>query len=158
MLNVVRELRLGGLLIAIALATLALTGCGQSSLKLEPDPIAQQLPSNSQDSLILANAYTQLDWDRVYIFAPYTSIDQINESLGYAWATDRTTTIYQSDRISLLVFTKAGQVVGYVEYPRSRGDFAGLARDGGYSTEEAVFMADYTLSNQAGPPMLLVDE
>jgi uncharacterized protein YbjT (DUF2867 family) len=158
MFNTVRKSSPGGAIIAIVLAILALAGCGQSSLKLERDAIADQLQAQQQQPLVLASVYEQLVWDRVYIFAPYTSIDQINQSLGYEWATERNTTIHQSDRISLLVFTAAGQVTGYLEYPRSSGDFAGLARAGGYSPEEAVFMPDYTISSQAGPPFVLVDE
>jgi hypothetical protein len=157
--GLVRRLVVDGLAgFTIAAIAFGLASCNSFNRKLETEPIAGHFSANEQAPLVLADVYGQLKWDRVYIFAPYTSIDTINQTLGYAWATERKTSIYQNDGISLLVFTAAGKVVGYVEYPRGKGDFAALAKQEGYSPEEAVFMVDRSTSNQSWTKLVLVDE
>jgi hypothetical protein len=159
MAGIVRKLVVGGLAgLAIALVTLGLASCNSFSPKLDSAPIAKHFSANDQAPLVLADTYKQIEWDRVYIFAPYTAIDTINEYIGSAWATEHKTSIYENDGICLLVFTAAGEVTGYVEYPRGGGDFANLARPEGYSRQEAVFMVDRQTSNPTWTNLVLVDQ
>lgn len=90
--------------------------------------------------------HTSFEWDRMYIFSPYTSMKQIDQALGYTWPRARTTGIDMSDRFFLMVFTSAGRVVGYLRYPTEMGstiDNYGIDRElKGFSPEEAVFMVE----------------
>jgi len=81
-------------------------------------------------------------WDKVYVFRPYTLPEKIDKVLGNYWIGSRFTEIKSSDRISLLVFTKNGQVVQYLEFPRSQGDFSPATNETGYPLTEAQFTMD----------------
>lgn len=85
---------------------------------------------------------TSFSWDKLYVFGPYTPPKKIDTILDKYWIGSRFTEIKSSDRISLLVFTKNGQVVQYLESPRSRGDFSPAANETGYSMIEAQFIVD----------------
>lgn len=85
---------------------------------------------------------TSFSWDKLYIFRPYSPPEYIDTVLGKYWIGSRFTEIEWSDRISLLVFTKNGQVVQYVEFPRNQGDFSLAANEKGYSITEAQFIMD----------------
>ncbi len=87
-------------------------------------------------------AIAAFDWDTVYIFGPYTPPAQIDAALGHIWIGSRLTGIEASDAISLLVFTNRGHVVQYLRFPRADLDFSVVARDVGYTREEARFVAD----------------
>lgn len=81
-------------------------------------------------------------WDKLYVFGPYTLPEKIDQVLGKYWIGSRFTEIISSDQISLLVFTKNGQVVQFLEFPRSQGDFSPLTNDKGYPIKDALFVVD----------------
>ena len=85
---------------------------------------------------------TSFSWDKLYIFSPYSPPESIDTALGKYWIGSRFTEIKSSDRISLLVFTKNGKVVRYLEFPRSRGDFSPAANESGYPMPLAKFIVD----------------
>jgi hypothetical protein len=76
------------------------------------------------------------EWDRFFVFAPYTAADTVRQELGSAWS--EAGRIERSDHFVLLVFVNQGRVVRFVDLPRS-ADFADAARKGGYSHSNAVF-------------------
>jgi hypothetical protein len=69
------------------------------------------------------SSITDFQWDTLFIFGPYTSVDAIHAKLGYKWSEAAQTQIEWSDRFNLLVFTKDGKVVRYFKLPRGIGDF-----------------------------------
>jgi len=82
---------------------------------------------------------TDFSWDRVHIFTPYMATETIDKDLGCIWQPARRIGMYQRDDVNLLVFTNNGQVVFYVTHERHLGDFKGNYKQGGYSTDEAIF-------------------
>lgn len=88
------------------------------------------------------SSITTFSWDRLYIFGPYTSSEKIDSILGSFWIGSRFTSIKSSDRITLLVFTKNGRVVQYLEFPRGQGDFSPADNGKGYAIEESRFLVD----------------
>ena len=59
----------------------------------------------------------------MFIFEPYTSLDEIHVQLGYNWREAQTTNIDSSETIYLLVFVKNHKVVRYYKWPRTISDF-----------------------------------
>lgn len=87
---------------------------------------------------------TTFAWDRLYVFGPYTSPEKIDASLGSFWLGSRFTSIKSSDRVTLLIFTKNGNVIQYLEFPRGQGDFSTADNRMGYTIEESRFIVDET--------------
>jgi hypothetical protein len=67
---------------------------------------------------------TSFDWDKFYVFAPYTTPEDIQRSLGFNWSQSNCFGLSSRDDINLLVFVKDGKVVQFLEYPRGDVDFA----------------------------------
>lgn len=89
---------------------------------------------------------TNFEWDKVHIFAPYTSMTSVDQGLGFAWPEARKTHIDMLDSFNLLVFTRQGKVVNYIKYPLQFGDFSRAAigkQQKGLSPDEAVFVEEY---------------
>jgi hypothetical protein len=99
---------------------------------------------------------TDFEWDRVYIFTPYTPLKEIDEALGFQWMQARKFQLERRDDINLLVFTASGEVVGYLKYPRHYGDFSGLKNPEGYSAAEATFNVETKGSDGEGGAWLVL--
>lgn len=91
------------------------------------------------DAVISVPLITQFEWDTLFIFSPYTSINQIHTQLGYKWEEAERTGIDWSETFYLLVFTKDGKVVRYYKFPRTLGDFQNLEGGNVFSKEMAIF-------------------
>jgi len=81
---------------------------------------------------------TKFEWDKVYIFQPYTSPTTINKELGYEWEMAQHTGIEMFDSFTLIVFTKQGKVVSYLRLPYSSAYFDSEVRNY-YTRDEATF-------------------
>jgi len=79
------------------------------------------------------------DWERVYVFGPYTSPAHISAALGFAWSHADVDTIQMSDGYNLLVFVRQGRVVMSVLHPRNQGDFVPDSVDFNYPRDDAEF-------------------
>lgn len=79
------------------------------------------------------------EWDRVFIFGPYTPHKDIHNSLGFHWAGVSRTNIGDHDGITLVVFVRGNEVVEWFEHPRNRGDLAKLPNGKGYAQGRAKF-------------------
>lgn len=78
---------------------------------------------------------TSFDWDKVYLFGPYTSRETVEEKVGEKWTTSQTFVEYllqdqalelnplSFDSLNELVFVNEGQVVLDVLVDRSKVDF-----------------------------------
>ena len=82
------------------------------------------------------------EWERVYIFGPYTPAEDIHRILGFRWSDVKWTGIESDDGVTLIVFVREGEVVGWFEHPRSRGDFYLLENTASFSRDDARFVVD----------------
>jgi hypothetical protein len=82
------------------------------------------------------------EWERLYVFAPYSMPEQIDRELGFACPPSRRADIEHRDDVSLLLFVSGQRVTRHLAHKRGKGDFAVLHRVGGYSRAEAVFVVD----------------
>jgi len=85
----------------------------------------------------------EFSWEKVYFFGPYTLPSRIDAVLGNFWLRSRFLSVDSNDGITLIVFTRKGRVVQYLEYPRGKGDFSTLETyDSGFSPLNARFVID----------------
>lgn len=66
---------------------------------------------------------TSFKWSELHVFKPYTSIENIDDSLGFIWKDAGKTFINQEEDFNLLVFTEKNKVVNYIKWPINKGDF-----------------------------------
>jgi hypothetical protein len=94
-----------------------LVGCGtdvphNAEVKNAVASIEKDL-SRHEEKEIHLNALTDFDWDKAFLFSPYTPQESIDETLGVAFK-DPSGIDYRDD-IFLLVFMKDDQVVQYAK-------------------------------------------
>jgi hypothetical protein len=119
-------------LVAMALAA----GCGKSVPGLGEQIAAQYA---SEAPVIDLGAVGPADWDRVCIFAPYSTAQLHGRpALGFDWDMDSLSSIGSNEGISLLVFVQGQQVQAFVDHARGKGDFAYAARDGQCFSRDAA--------------------
>jgi len=80
-----------------------------------------------------------LEWERFYMFPPYTRIADIQKVLGFNWGGAKKTRINERDDITLLVFVIGQTVQDAIEQPRVAGDFSRLKPGYPYSPREGYF-------------------
>jgi hypothetical protein len=99
---------------------------------------AQAAASNTNSTLIIS-AVTGFQWDKLFIFGPYTPIEKIYMQLGYNWTEAKKTHIDSSDTFYVIVFVKDGKVIRYYNLPRTIGDFQGIDIHNMFTPENAEF-------------------
>jgi hypothetical protein len=80
-----------------------------------------------------------VSWDRMFVFAPYTSLKSAQRVLPGTWSAADHDGLEMRDDICVLAFFDHTKRVVRVTQPRDGGDFAGAVRKGGYSRSEAIF-------------------
>lgn len=113
-----------------------LVGCTDLPKVLDEQALSNDI--NIDKTIVLKN-YTSFEWDRVYVFPPYTPKDKVKRESGLR----KTTVIDTSDSITLLVFKDQGLVVTYFEVKRYKADFSELYKEGGHSVSEAEFFVEH---------------
>lgn len=83
---------------------------------------------------------TAFAWDRLYIFRPYRSSEEIERILGTFWWDSRFLSIHSNDAVTLLVFMRNRNVVQYVEFSRGIADFAFADNSQGYDSQKSCFV------------------
>ena len=91
----------------------------------------------NNDKTIDLSTATDFDWDKVYIFKPYTSKKEISEKLRQNW--NKRSSISNNDRVVLLVFMKNNKIVKNVDFPKNKIDFSVYYNENGYTRKESVF-------------------
>ncbi len=133
------------LIIFIIICSFILIGCSISQQKqqkeLENNLISaiEKKRGNDKQVIIKLNSLTNFQWDKFYIFLPYSQVEDINKTLGFVWVGASKSTIDVRDGICLLVFVRDNKVVQYLEYPRNHGDFSEIDKPEGFTPEETVF-------------------
>ena len=101
-----------------------LVGCSQSNVQHNKD-IENSIYTMVEDknkSEIDINSLTTFDWDKAYLFTPYSTQEAIEEELGTDFKDP--SNISTRDDIYLLVFLDGDKVVQYVEMERQGSDFS----------------------------------
>ena len=120
---------------SLALA-LTFTGCSRlSSRGLDREKLAGDVAAGS---IVDLSRYTSFEWDRVFIFAPYTSAKVISDVVG----SDVSFPGRNSEAYCLLVFRFQEKPVRAFEVERKIADFAELFQHSGYTQEDSVFVVD----------------
>ena len=78
-------------------------------------------------------------WEKLYVFPPYTPIDDIEKALGFKWRGAKKTRIDERDDITLLLFVIGKTVQASIEHPRNAGDFSRLRPAYAYTPREGYF-------------------
>lgn len=125
------------LLVALAVTfSLVASACAGSDAGLS-DRITTTVERGVGTRLVMADV-TDFDWQKLYVFAPYTTQEQINRSLGFEWRDPEGIELH--DTFTLLAFVNEGEVVGYVAQPLGQGDFTDLSDGSPWTPESAVFV------------------
>lgn len=81
------------------------------------------------------------DWDRLDIQVAYTPDAEIPSCpLGWDWSAEDREALVAEGLLTVLVFSRGGAVVDYIEHRADRGDFRDIANP--YTRENAVFAVD----------------
>lgn len=113
-----------------------LQGCSKEDVrnyKIEK-AIFEIVADQSKDEIDLLQL-TEFEWDRAFLFAPYTNQEQINKTLGFSF--EDKSQIAISDDIYLLVFTVQNRVSAYAEVDRQQADYT-VAGDASLSPEHPL--------------------
>jgi len=126
--------------LSVVAAMLSFSGCGEAENSfVEALHRSGEAALKTSNAVVSVSSVTRFQWEKLFIFGPYTSVDQIHAQLGYRWAEAQGTHIDSSETFYLLVFTKAGKVVQHYKFPRSLGDFENLEAGNEFSRETAAF-------------------
>lgn len=93
----------------------------------------------TRDNVDFSTIMTQFDWDKLYIFPPYTSVERLKNTLPFWSDYHLYSTIPISETYSLFVFVKNDHVIDALTGP---AHFANCYRDIGYIPGEARFQRD----------------
>ncbi len=113
--------------------------------------------SADEQVIIRLKDLTDFQWDRVYVFTPYTPVETIDKALGFAWPQAREIGINMLDHFNLLVFTNKGKVVNYLKHPLHLGDFSRSMMEQmhkGFNTDEAIFEVE--IKDSSGEARLIL--
>lgn len=108
----------------IILSLLLLVGCNQSSVQHNTDleESIHSIVGDKNISEININSLTNFDWDKAFLFEPYTTKESIEQQLGVDFKDPSKIDI--RDDIYLLVFLNEHKVVHYAEINRQQSDFS----------------------------------
>jgi hypothetical protein len=128
--------------VAAVLAAAGATGCGPfGGVNGSLGPLADAVHASARTGeAFQLSAATDFDWDRVYVFGPYSTPDSINEEIGFEWDDADDSAIEGADWMKLIVFVEDGQVVRAFDHDNGDGEFACLASpylEGGLTRREA---------------------
>lgn len=82
---------------------------------------------------------TDVGWDQVHVFGPYTSQADIDQAVGFHWTAPESEVIQTSDTANLLVFMNGAAVAMAVLVPRDIADIDTSAGSFTLDADKAVF-------------------
>jgi hypothetical protein len=133
------------ILVSVFLATLSKKEQAENAQITQREQFAADLDKlvnlykNGKVNGIDISSITPFEWEKLYLFSPYSTAEQIFKTLGFT--DDIKSYISADDGIILFVFVKDKKVVQYLDYPRNP-DFNSVVRESGYSPSEAIFVLD----------------
>jgi hypothetical protein len=101
-----------------------LVGCGESNVQHNTDleDSIYSIVKDKNKSEIRLKSLTTFDWDKAFLFAPYSTRETIVDQLGTDF--EDSSNINTRDDIYLLVFLNGDKVIQYVEIERQGSDFS----------------------------------
>ncbi len=123
-------------LLLIIMAAMSLAGCERS---MQHQSLSREAAAQQRETERIDFSKLKIEWDRLYLFAPYASELDVERSLGVSWSEYAKSAIAVSDSASLVIFMKDHQVIGWFDHPRDQGDLAPYHRKEGYGRDEATF-------------------
>ncbi|HVZ89365.1 MAG TPA: hypothetical protein VHG72_20545 [Polyangia bacterium] len=130
-----RRMVIHALVVAVGCAAAGLASGNQEKFS---DVIAREVRKGDGTKVDLGRLI-DVPWDRMFVFAPYTSLKDAQKVLPGAWSAADHDGLEMRDDICVLAFFDHARRAVRVTQPRGSGDFAGAVRKGGYSRSEAVF-------------------
>lgn len=108
----------------IIFSLLLLVGCSQSSVhqNTELEESIYSIVEDKNISEININSLTTFDWDKAFLFGPFTPQESIEEQLGVDFKDPSNIAIRED--IYLLVLLNDNKVVHYAEINRQQSDFS----------------------------------
>lgn len=105
-LSKVRARSLALLLVACAIAC----NPASSSSGVE-ESLQEALTASPHPTEVDLGTIASVDWDRAFVFGPYTPQATIDATLGFAWPSREAEEIARSDAANLVVFVRDGDVI-----------------------------------------------
>lgn len=121
-------------IMVIILLIVVLDGCSSNTdlLNTELQESFHTMINNKNNTVIDLNEIAKFDWEKAYLFSPYTSKDSINNTLGLKFIGD--SRIETSDDIYLIIYVNKEKIVQYSEIDRHQSDIS--VANGSYLTQE----------------------
>lgn len=111
----------------------------QADLQQKLSAAVEKKRQSDERVVIQMKSLTDFEWDKFYVFDPYSNAEEVRETLGFDTTIMAYSRIKDTDSHNLLVFVRDKQVVVFIDYPRGAGDFDKLKRREGYTPAEAIF-------------------
>jgi hypothetical protein len=121
---------------------LAVVGCRENDKQFERDfkhAIDTAISENRANLELYA--LNKFEWDKCFVFFPYTPPEFIDAQLGFKWNDSVKTEIGMNDWFQLLVFVKGGRVVKYSKIRRNLCQWD-LSFTNGFTPERAQFVLE----------------
>jgi hypothetical protein len=129
--------------IVFVLLLFLLGGCGESSVQHNTDleDSIYSIVEDKNKSEIRLKSLTTFDWDKAFLFAPYSTRETMVDQLGTDF--EDPSNINTRDDIYLLVFVNGDKVIQYVEIERQGSDFS-VGEEGHLTpSEDAISIKRY---------------
>lgn len=110
--------------------------------------IKQKLDNKNTDPISI-KALTDFDWDKLFIFNPYTPNAVLENALGEESQKLKKVEMYSREDINLLVFVNDSKIVSFIEFPRLSGDFDKVYRKEGFTPDNSNFIV--TIEDRGEP-------
>jgi hypothetical protein len=126
-------------------AIILVMACG-IALLVRRSPVSQALAdvaARGEPTTIDIATIASFEWDKLYIFEPYTSPERVEQYLGFRWPQASMYSVKDGKDAALFVFVKGQKVVHAFRHSRALGDFSPVANPNGYKHEEARFGIQY---------------
>ena len=107
------------------------------------DPISSaiaDLVRQGEGTVVEIAPLTRFEWDRLFIFGPYSAEKRVNDTLGFEWSGFDRSDGKWGKSVVLFVFVKGNEVVRSFEHPRIQGDFSRALKHVGYLPSETRFV------------------
>jgi len=108
----------GGILLLLAVSV----GCTRSDEKSQQALAAEIAKAQQQHRFADFAQAVPIEWDTLFMFAPYTERRRIEEQLGFRWPDADRAATQNNDMFWLFVFVKDHRVVRWVDFVRADGD------------------------------------
>ncbi len=101
---------------------LLLVGCSQGDRNKDLENSIHTILADQSQSEIRVNSLTNFEWEKAFLFTPYSSQNSIEQQLGFYFKDSSNIEI--RDDIYLMVFVNGSKVVQYVELDRRMGELS----------------------------------